>query len=196
MATTYPTVPGVTFKDVVGFPGYCVGDYGWVWSCWKLQHNGRYGNSSCLSDTWKQLKPSISGKNGKGYMFVGLYKNGKCHLVSVHKIVLEAFIGPCPPGLQCCHGLLGKFDNRVSNLRWDTSLANHNDRRLEGTISRGDKSVRSKLTMDQVREIRSRRSNGETSASISKDFPFVASRTIRSASSGETYKEFDELLKG
>lgn len=45
----------------------------------------------------------------------------------VHRLVLEAFVGPCPPGMEACHwnGIPG--DNRLHNLRWDTPSANNAD---------------------------------------------------------------------
>lgn len=51
----------------------------------------------------------------------------------VHKLVLEAFIGPRPAGMQCCHNNGKRTDNRVSNLRWDTPSANMQDCIRHGT---------------------------------------------------------------
>jgi hypothetical protein len=45
----------------------------------------------------------------------------------VHHLVLETFIGPRPPGLQCCHWDGVKTNNRLMNLRWDTPGANGQD---------------------------------------------------------------------
>jgi hypothetical protein len=47
----------------------------------------------------------------------------------VHRLVLETFIGPCPPGLQCCHWDGVRTNNRLMNLRWDTPGANGADAR-------------------------------------------------------------------
>jgi hypothetical protein len=43
----------------------------------------------------------------------------ECWQPSIHVLVLNAFVGLCPPGLQCCRkdGNLG--NNRLSNLSWD-----------------------------------------------------------------------------
>lgn len=46
--------------------------------------------------------------------------------------MLEAFVGPCPPGEECCHGPGGPADNRLANLRWDTRQANIRDAVLGG----------------------------------------------------------------
>lgn len=51
----------------------------------------------------------------------------------VHHLVLEAFVGPRPPGCEGCHNDGNPANNRVENLRWDTSLSNSNDRYEHGT---------------------------------------------------------------
>ena len=42
----------------------------------------------------------------------------------VHRLVLEAFVGPCPEGKECDHINRKKADNRVVNLRWVTRSEN------------------------------------------------------------------------
>lgn len=42
----------------------------------------------------------------------------------VHHLVLEAFIGPRPEGMEGCHGLQGPGDNNVTNVRWDSHQEN------------------------------------------------------------------------
>lgn len=51
----------------------------------------------------------------------------------VHRLVLEAFVGPCPGGCVGCHGNGDTTDNRLVNLRWDTPGANNRDKREHGT---------------------------------------------------------------
>lgn len=45
----------------------------------------------------------------------------------VHRLVLEAFVGPCPEGMETCHRNGVKTDNRVENLYWGTSSENNDD---------------------------------------------------------------------
>lgn len=47
--------------------------------------------------------------------------------VSVHTLVLTAFVGPRPDGMECCHGDDDPANNHVGNLRWDTKSANQLD---------------------------------------------------------------------
>ena len=45
----------------------------------------------------------------------------------VHRLVLEAFVGPCPPGHMACHYDDDPGNNALENLRWDTRSANGHD---------------------------------------------------------------------
>lgn len=92
----------------------------------------------------------------RGYVRVCLYSKT---VKPVHRLVLEAFVGPCPEGMQACHNNGIRDDNRVENLRWDTPKGNSLDKAKHGTKSRryGECNVHSKLSDAQVEEIRSLR---------------------------------------
>lgn len=51
----------------------------------------------------------------------------------VHRLVMAAFVGPCPEGLMVCHNNGDPTDNRLVNLRYDTGSGNMLDRRRHGT---------------------------------------------------------------
>lgn len=53
----------------------------------------------------------------------------------VHALVLEAFVGPRPPGLECRHRDDVKSNNHVSNLVWGTRSENMHDRVRNGIHS-------------------------------------------------------------
>ena len=63
---------------------------------------------------------------------VPLLRDGKQVDRYVHHLVLEAFVGPCPPGMEGCHADDDRMNNHLSNLRWDTRSANILDRKLNG----------------------------------------------------------------
>lgn len=82
-----------------------------------------------LSVRGRILKPTA---DSDGYLHVGLCRDNRKRTRSVHLLVLEAFVGPCPEGLEGCHANDVKSDNRLTNLRWDTRSANTYDRIRNG----------------------------------------------------------------
>jgi hypothetical protein len=105
------------WHSIAGFPDYEVSDLGRVRSVKK--------NRNALV-----LKPQ---KHTGGYRIVTFWSNGTPTIHFVHKLVLAAFIGPRPEGMQACHGNGVEADNRLVNLRWDTPKANQADRAAHGT---------------------------------------------------------------
>lgn len=136
------------WKDVVGYEGlYQVSDMGRIKSLSRLLNNNRQ---------WKGriLKPTIRDKSG--HLGVHLCKNGKAKTYCIHQLVLVAFIGFCPDNMEGCHNNGIETDNRLNNLRYDTHSNNILDSVRHGTHtdSRGEKHGLSKLTEQQVKEIR------------------------------------------
>lgn len=73
----------------------------------------------------KVLTPS---DNGCGYQVVTLSKSKLSKKVRfVHHLVMEAFVGKRPPGLDTCHRDNDKTNNKLSNLRYDTRESNLSD---------------------------------------------------------------------
>lgn len=73
----------------------------------------------------KMLTPS---PNNHGVRSVGLYDGeGKRSTQRVAILMLTAFVGPCPPGYDCCHWDDDPSNERLENLRWDTRAANQDD---------------------------------------------------------------------
>jgi hypothetical protein len=50
-------------------------------------------------------------------------------------LVMRAFVGECPPGLEVCHHDDDTENNRLDNMRYDTRLSNHADRKKNGRRS-------------------------------------------------------------
>jgi hypothetical protein len=125
------------WKPVVGFEGiYEVSNHGQIRSL----------------KTGKIKKITIDKSTNRP--FLNLWKNNKQFVVRVHKLVLEAFVGKCPKGLECCHNDGNSFNNHIDNLRWDTHQSNIHDRIKHGTSNRGERCGTAKLTLEQVRAIR------------------------------------------
>lgn len=75
------------------------------------------------------LVPEIT--NG-GHQRVSLWKNHKKDIRKVHHLVLEAFAGERPSGMEACHWNDIPTDNRLANLRWATQSDNTFDRVRNG----------------------------------------------------------------
>ena len=78
------------------------------------------GRLASFNPFWKKprlLRPTVGSG---GYLQVTIKDDlgRKQEGVSVHSLILETFVGPCPPGHTVCHGRGGPHDNRLVNLRW------------------------------------------------------------------------------
>lgn len=65
--------------------------------------------------------------------WVWLYGREPWQRRQVHHLVLEAFVGPRPPGMKGCHYDDDPSNNSLGNLRWDTTSANAFDSVRNGT---------------------------------------------------------------
>lgn len=113
---------------------------------------------------------TLKSSDTKGYRLVDLSVDGVIRKVAVHSLVLEAFVGPRPAGMQCAHGDGVRSNNRVENLRWATVGENAQDRIAHGTQTRGETHRRAKLTESDVREIHRRLIGGEARANLAREF--------------------------
>lgn len=179
--------PRVEYRDVPGFPGYRVGDDGSVWSCWR--HHpvpGVRGGSVVRPDgDWRRMAP---GRSHRGHLRVVLHRNGKSYNRSVHRLVLEAFVGPCPRGMQCRHFPdRNPENNALANLRWGTHMENTLDRSVHGTTPRGGAHWNAKLSDEQVAEILRLRRGGEARAVVARRFG-VCTDTVGYIDRGLTWR--------
>jgi hypothetical protein len=115
--------PEIEYRNIPGFPGYRVGDDGSVWCCRRKGGNDRSANR--FTSVWRRMKLH----QHDGYARVNLVRDGRNVSRAVHCIVLEAFVGPCPPGMEACHYPdTTRSNNRRENLRWDTHSENMRDK--------------------------------------------------------------------
>lgn len=73
-----------------------------------------------------QQKVAQRQRGGK-YVCCDLRVDGKKETFYIHRLVLETFTGPCPPGMEGCHNDGDPSNNNLDNLRWDTKEANAAD---------------------------------------------------------------------
>lgn len=111
--------------------------------------------SGCVMEQFYKSK-ILKGNHGRyGHLTVRLGISGKDFNVPVHRLVLFAFVGPCPKGFEACHNDGNPNNNRPDNLRWDTHTSNMNDRKRHGKYPVGDEHPMAKLTARQADKIRS-----------------------------------------
>lgn len=76
--------------------------------------------------------------------------DGKARSYYVHRLVLEAFVGPCPEGMEARHFPdRDPTNNCVWNLGWGTHTQNMADREQHGTKLEGGNHPSTKLTHQQ-----------------------------------------------
>lgn len=112
-------------------------------------------------------------------------QNGRS--IRVHRLAWTLANGPIPPGMVVRH----RCDNppciRDSHLDIGTAEDNNHDRDLRGRTSRGAAHYASKLTPEQVREIRQRTRSGESVVAVAKEFK-VRPWTIQKIRDGLTWR--------
>jgi len=119
--------------------------------------------------------------HAKGYSSVTLGRGKEGSLI--HRLVLEAFVGPCPEEMECRHLNGIKTDNMVSNLCWGTPLENGEDRIRHGTTTRKG----AKLTPNLVPHIRQLLREGRTQKDIGSIYG-VRQAAISDIALGLTWK--------
>jgi hypothetical protein len=153
-----------------------------------------------MNEEWKQISDwpeyEISSfgnvrRNGKpirsfvvkGYLAFNVCGCSARKSLRVHREVAKAFL--FNPGCNLVRHLNGNpLDNRVDNLAWGTSAENEADKRLHGTAMSGESHHQSKLTAEQVNEIRR---SSEKGVVLAERFG-VAPRTISAIRNGLIWK--------
>lgn len=107
-----------------------------------------------------------SYKRSSGYLHVVLRKDNTPFTRTVHRLVLEAFVGIRPACMECCHQNGVPDDNRLSNLRWDTALGNGFDRKEHGTANQGLTNPNAFLTREQIKSIRAAQGTNRAVAAL------------------------------
>lgn len=114
------------WRDVLDWEGiYEVSDYGRV----------RRSGAAPGARVGRILKASVTDE--WGHLAVILHSNGMRKHRKVHTLVLEAFSGRRPAGLEGCHNNGDAADNRAQNLRWGTRSENSMDMVKHGRNNAG-----------------------------------------------------------
>lgn len=157
---------------------------------WILGYEGHYA-VDVMGTVWT-YKRSLTGiplkanshkqKSGQvGWYNVNLCKEGRQLIYNVATLVLTTFVGPKPEGCVGCHYDDIPSNNKLSNLRWDTSRANTLD------ALRNSRGPSQKLSIVEVLEIRERLIRGEAQKLIASRYN-VSVPAISDISRGHTWR--------
>lgn len=114
---------------IPGYEGsYEVSDQGRVRSVDRYVYN--YAGS--INPTFLRGRMRRLRERAGGYLEVRLSVDAVPVKHWVHRLVLEAFVGPRPDGTECCHIDGNASNNHVSNLYWGTKSQNAQDRVRHG----------------------------------------------------------------
>lgn len=121
IACALHTLPGEKWRAVPGYERtYAVSNLGRVYSAPRPTTSGGILNGSV---------------DNYGYRRVALVQNGKQATRRVHVLVMAAFVGPRPDGLEILHSDGDKQNCRLENLSYGTHAENMRDMVRHGGTS-------------------------------------------------------------
>ena len=174
MSNCNPTQAEI-WRPVPGYEGiYEVSNLG------RVKGVDRIVRHNCGGDKFVSGKILSPLKLRNGYYQIALWSKGHRKVMLLHKIVLLAFKGECPQGLETMHLNSDRADNRLSNLLYGT----HSENTIE-TIRLG-RNGKQRLNPSKVIAIRDRLQKGEKVKSIAKIYE-VSERAISQIKNGHTY---------
>lgn len=107
-------LPHEEWKNIKGFDGYKISNYGRVKSIKKDTRNGHCKNDKILKVRYEK----------KGYIHYALKKDNKSFERKAHRLVAEAFIPNIDNKPQVNHLDNNKANNYYKNLEWVTNSEN------------------------------------------------------------------------
>jgi hypothetical protein len=131
-------------KQIKDFPNYYITDNGVITSIFRGKERVLQGHA----------------RKKTGYTLIILCREGKVYPRYLHRLVLETFVGPCPPNQETRHLNGNPHDNCLANLCWGTKLEQGSDRVRHGTTAAywrgkfGNLHGRTKVTDEQIKVLR------------------------------------------
>jgi hypothetical protein len=115
------------WREVPDYPGYDVSNMGQVRS-WRKRGPAQ-GVYKDHPDVMRSCLRSVTYP----YLCVNLSDGKRKTMHAVHCLMLAAFKGPRPDGMDACHNDGVRVHNFIENLRWDTPSGNCQDKLRHGT---------------------------------------------------------------
>lgn len=171
---------GEIWRSIPSAPAYAAS------SCGRIKRtavtHGGFGSKRIPKGVLKQ-RPLPTG-----HMQVTISMNNKRMTRLVHRLVAEAFIANDDPSKNCvCHRDDDPRNNALSNLFWGSKADNSADMVSKNRQKRGSEIVQSKLSEDDVREIKRMLLRGENQYKIAKQFN-VTQSNISMISTGQIWR--------
>ena len=126
---------------------------------YEVSENGRVRRiapwkTGIIGQVTRKPKEIKLHKTQYGYLQAVLSKDSVKRYFQVHRLVAEAFIGPCPDNYVINHKDGNKANNHYSNLEWVTQKNNIKHSILMNKHPIGSKNGMAILTEDDVKEIK------------------------------------------
>ncbi len=137
-------------RPIPGFDGYFADSNGCIYSAWRAPG---------VRSTPKRMTLFLSRR---GYLRVGVRSGSRRFTMSVHHLVAMAFDRDRRGDEQMRHLDGNKLNNCPANLRWGSAIENAMDKRSHGTMCRGERHGKSRLTATAVATIRARYNRAAT----------------------------------
>lgn len=147
------------FKDIEGYEG--------LYQISNLGNVKALGNGGSNTSKERILKPT---KNQKGYLYVGLCKEGKRKKYKIHRLVAQMFLPNSNNFTEINHKDEDKTNNQVTNLEWCTRAYNMNygsrNQRVAESLSKQVLCVENGVIYPSTNEVQ--RQTGFSQGNISK----------------------------
>ena len=159
------------WRDVIGWEGlYEVSSLG------NVRSKTRLGTTNLGVREYGGFNVKALEKKSTGYLCVNLTSRGRRSQESVHRLVLQAFVGLPSSTYEACHNDGDRKNNRVENLRWDSRKNNHADKKKHGTWQVGSNNGSAKINESQALEIKHSKSSVSVTA---KKYGIGESQVVR-----------------
>ena len=148
---------------------------------WKQHPDFPDHEVSNLGRVRRYLEPFLMS-NGYPHVSLGGVKKRRY----LHQMVMEAFVGKRPAGGVTRHLDGDKKNNKLSNLAYGTHSENMADRVKHGGGNRGSRHGMSKLTEEQVREIKGKISLGWRDSYVADQYG-ISRRLVNMIANGKRW---------